>query len=336
MSEIKKGSKVAYSATFLRNTGQYTGAMPFARGVVTHIENSGGKPWLATIKWTNDYDDEIPKKVNVANLVLVDRIPFEARNPGHKGGKFGLYRGEQHLYITQEGGTLFVPTNSARNDINQTDYSKEDWEVGRIAVRDLNEIRKSKVVTVDDVKKAIASAMKKVWISRENPQKGPLPGSPYHIRYWEDRRKALGGNVQYRVIGRVFDSYNEAYEWASQKLLNDEDAGLPYRPLKIEEKVANGRWKHAGTIGSLDRIGRGLRHNKGCGCMNPKTKRKVKYTRKRKLARRKNPTVSMSKLMSAWQRAKSFKGSKNLAKKLQPRLGLRYSFLLGRKGSRRK
>lgn len=66
-SGIKEGDKVAYKASFLRSTGQYTGDIPHARGVVESIKDYGGIQ-LAIINWG---DPEIPSKVNVKNLSKV-------------------------------------------------------------------------------------------------------------------------------------------------------------------------------------------------------------------------------------------------------------------------
>ncbi len=66
-SNIEVGAKVAYKASFLRNTGQYTGSIPHARGVVTGIKDLGDLK-IATIDWN---DPEIPARVNIANLSKV-------------------------------------------------------------------------------------------------------------------------------------------------------------------------------------------------------------------------------------------------------------------------
>ncbi len=86
MSDIKKGDKVAYSRDFLRNTGQFTGPIPFARGVVTEIETlgKGGRTKIAVVEWSRDFGRQIPERINVANLVRADQIQFESRNnPGN-------------------------------------------------------------------------------------------------------------------------------------------------------------------------------------------------------------------------------------------------------------
>ena len=61
---IKVGDTVAYSAAFLRSTGQQTGDIPFARGVVTALKQLG-EITLADIDWGNP---DIPARVNVKNL----------------------------------------------------------------------------------------------------------------------------------------------------------------------------------------------------------------------------------------------------------------------------
>jgi hypothetical protein len=54
VNPIKVGDKVAYSAKYLRNTGQQTGDTPFMRGVVTAIKPLGDNQ-LATVQWSPDY-----------------------------------------------------------------------------------------------------------------------------------------------------------------------------------------------------------------------------------------------------------------------------------------
>ena len=73
MNAINVGDKVAYSATFLKSTGQHTGPIPFARGVVADIKNHGGVE-LATVNWDTP---EAPEKVHVKNLVKVDKMHLE-------------------------------------------------------------------------------------------------------------------------------------------------------------------------------------------------------------------------------------------------------------------
>lgn len=62
--EFAVGDKVAYSAQWLRSTGQFTGDIPHARGTITELKKIGDIT-LAIIDWR---DPEIPSKVNVRNL----------------------------------------------------------------------------------------------------------------------------------------------------------------------------------------------------------------------------------------------------------------------------
>ncbi|WP_254509547.1 hypothetical protein [Anatilimnocola floriformis] len=66
-AEIQVGDRVCYSQRFLQSTGQYTGDVPFARGIVTALVPLGSI-MLAEIDWQND---ELPARVNVANLSRV-------------------------------------------------------------------------------------------------------------------------------------------------------------------------------------------------------------------------------------------------------------------------
>lgn len=65
------GDRVQFSKQFLQNTGQYTGEMPRARGVIEEIEPLGKSgTYLATIDW-DQVPDEVPDTVNLVNLSLV-------------------------------------------------------------------------------------------------------------------------------------------------------------------------------------------------------------------------------------------------------------------------
>jgi len=68
MPDIKVGDKVRYTVKFLRSTGEYTGAIPHARGIVKKLEPLGRGPdaiLIATIDWGNP---DVPDKVNIMNL----------------------------------------------------------------------------------------------------------------------------------------------------------------------------------------------------------------------------------------------------------------------------
>lgn len=68
--KIKVGSKVKYSARFLRSIGAYSGSLPFAKGKVTDLKKFG-ENFLAEIDWK---DKDIPEKVLVSNLIKVGTL----------------------------------------------------------------------------------------------------------------------------------------------------------------------------------------------------------------------------------------------------------------------
>ena len=79
------GDKVAYSARFLRSTGQYTGDIPFLRGEIVAVEPLG-EPQLCTIQWSLDgkpvhmpsqYHDDGLGRVISPNLTLVSRLALD-------------------------------------------------------------------------------------------------------------------------------------------------------------------------------------------------------------------------------------------------------------------
>ena len=80
------GDKVAYSAAFLRSTGQYTGDIPFLRGEIVAVEPLGERQ-LCTIQWSLDgkpvrmpsqYHDDGLGRVISPNLTLVSRLALDA------------------------------------------------------------------------------------------------------------------------------------------------------------------------------------------------------------------------------------------------------------------
>jgi hypothetical protein len=64
---LKPGDRVAYASRFLKNTGQHTGDIPFARGTITGLTPMG-QTQLANVAWDRE---GIPGKVLVANLSRV-------------------------------------------------------------------------------------------------------------------------------------------------------------------------------------------------------------------------------------------------------------------------
>lgn len=78
---ITIGTRVAFSRAFLRNTSQFTGWAPFARGVVVGAAEE--IPSLVTIRWDDRsrFSGETGpslSRVNIANLVREDRIHLES------------------------------------------------------------------------------------------------------------------------------------------------------------------------------------------------------------------------------------------------------------------
>jgi len=67
VADFAVGDKVCYSRTFLQSTGQQTGDVPFARGIVTAIEPLG-ETKLAVIAWDKP---DFPERVNIVNLSKV-------------------------------------------------------------------------------------------------------------------------------------------------------------------------------------------------------------------------------------------------------------------------
>jgi hypothetical protein len=76
---LQVGDKVAFARAFLRNTGQYTGWAPFARGVVTKVEpfatfrGDHDSRALVSVQWAK----ACRSRVLDCNLVRVDRMHLE-------------------------------------------------------------------------------------------------------------------------------------------------------------------------------------------------------------------------------------------------------------------
>lgn len=67
---IAIGDRVAYSAAFLRSTGQQVGEAGHGRGIVRELVPLGDTS-LAVIDWEGRHAGELPERVNVANLAKV-------------------------------------------------------------------------------------------------------------------------------------------------------------------------------------------------------------------------------------------------------------------------
>lgn len=66
--ELQVGDAVAYSRSFLRNIGAFTGDMPHAKGEITGIKALSREVVLADVTWDRA---ELPARVNVKNLCRV-------------------------------------------------------------------------------------------------------------------------------------------------------------------------------------------------------------------------------------------------------------------------
>lgn len=71
---IAVGDQVALTAAFLRNTGQQTGDVPHAKGMVTAIVPLG-ETTLAEVEWNTP---DMPARVHVANLCRVGSRQYGA------------------------------------------------------------------------------------------------------------------------------------------------------------------------------------------------------------------------------------------------------------------
>lgn len=65
---IKIGDKVGYSHAWLQSTSMFTGPIPFAKGIVTELEEVTRDFVLAHVEWNHP---DVPKKINVKNLAVV-------------------------------------------------------------------------------------------------------------------------------------------------------------------------------------------------------------------------------------------------------------------------
>lgn len=76
-TQLTIGTRVAYSANFLRSIGCYSGALPFLRGTITALNVLSPGCTLADIEWDGD-KGEGPTRVNVANLAKVGSAAMSA------------------------------------------------------------------------------------------------------------------------------------------------------------------------------------------------------------------------------------------------------------------
>jgi len=72
---IQIGDLVAYSAAWLRSTGQFAGDIAHAKGTVIELNTLSPEVTLATIEWDKP---DIPPKVITQNLCRVNERGFSA------------------------------------------------------------------------------------------------------------------------------------------------------------------------------------------------------------------------------------------------------------------
>lgn len=65
MKMIRVDDNVMFSREFLRSTGQFTGAVPFAKGRVEMVEQMNSKLFIVTVNW----GDNTQSRVLSSNLI---------------------------------------------------------------------------------------------------------------------------------------------------------------------------------------------------------------------------------------------------------------------------
>jgi hypothetical protein len=90
VAEFEIGDRVAYSASFLKSTGQRTGDTPFLRGEIVSVEPFGGHQ-LCTIRWelrgkpypvASQYHDDGLGRVISPNLTTLARLAADSALAG--------------------------------------------------------------------------------------------------------------------------------------------------------------------------------------------------------------------------------------------------------------
>jgi hypothetical protein len=65
MKMFRVNDNVMFSREFLRSTGQFTGAVPFAKGRVEMVEQMNSKLFIVTVNW----GDNTKSRVLSSNLI---------------------------------------------------------------------------------------------------------------------------------------------------------------------------------------------------------------------------------------------------------------------------
>jgi hypothetical protein len=72
--QLAIGDRVAYSRSWLRSIGAYTGDLPHAKGTITGLKTLSREITLADVAWEGNPD--IPGRVNVRNLCRIGGIDY--------------------------------------------------------------------------------------------------------------------------------------------------------------------------------------------------------------------------------------------------------------------
>jgi hypothetical protein len=97
MKQIEVGDKAAYSAKWLRSTGQIAGDIGHARGVVMEIKAHTKTFVLATVDWGTD---EFPNKILLVNLAKI----------GPNGEFWQHTKGKGIIYLTPVRESCIIVT----------------------------------------------------------------------------------------------------------------------------------------------------------------------------------------------------------------------------------
>jgi hypothetical protein len=82
------GDRIAYAASFLKNIGASTGAIPQRRGVFLRVETSMGSPNFCRVRWDDeaaslpglaeqygeDYAEDVRAKGSLVNLTSIAKV----------------------------------------------------------------------------------------------------------------------------------------------------------------------------------------------------------------------------------------------------------------------
>ncbi len=316
---MKKGDKVACSKAFLRSTGQMTGAAPFARGVITKVEElSKGGTKLAVIKWKNDYAQELPTKVNVANLVLESKIPFESnprRNPGNffkRTVSFAAKRGDPIKTVPAYGYYDGKNTYKVVFKDDGSQYFQTNIEPFTRAPSGEH----MKVVDHFNLPEVLVMANPRNKYSKKNPSKSLSEIKKEAKVRHEKARKAAAARGR-----KDFPLLPYECSWAYEQQYDREHRKNPmYRVrLKHDRGHINLDTFASTEDAAIENVLRAERAPRGA----------VKSVKELRRKSKKNPRVATKRILGAWMRAKSGKGSLALTRKYVKRMKSKRWFRTG-------